>query len=154
MKKEYFYNLYAKILQELKLQFNCFLIEEVRYRIDENKDGKLFSIDAIYRLKADKKYINLWFGISTWKTKPFDIKIAIKDNCSDYGFPLTDYLSFRPVEFNKGLLFSYLKNYEDAIEISKQLFVELKKLIASEEIQKLLYTDYKVDVPRNWSPYK
>jgi len=154
MNKEYFYNLYAKILQELRLQFEMFLIEEVRYRVDENEDGKLFGIDAIYRLKTDKKYINLWFGISTWKTKPFEIKVSIGDNTSDYGFPLTDYLAIRPIEFDRSLLFRYLENYEDALTVSKQLFEELKKLIATEEMQRLLYTDYKIDVPRDYSPYK
>jgi hypothetical protein len=154
MNKEQFYNIFDEIFQELKLQFDMFAVEIVQYRAEVNESGEILSVDAIYKLIAERKYINLWLGFSTCTTKSFDIKVAINDNQSDYGFALTDYLGFRPVEFNNFLLFSHLEDYNDAIGISKQLFEELNKLIATEEMQKLLNTDYKIDVPRDWSPYK
>jgi len=153
MNKEHFYKIYSRILTDLKQNFEKFNVEEVEYRVDE-EGNKLFGIDAIFRLMADEKYIHLRLGFSTWKTRPFEVKIAIGDKTSDYGFPLTDYLAMRPIEFDRSLLFNHLEKYEDAIGISMQLFEELKKLIATDEMQKLLYTDYKIDVPRDYSPYK
>lgn len=153
MEKEYFYTIYEKIFSAMKLQFTTFSIEFVGFSESED-DKKLYGVDAIYKLKTDKKFINLWYGVSTSKTKPFEIKVAIGDNKGNYGFPLDDYLTYRNIDFDRRLLFIHLANYEEMLEVSNKFFQELKKLIAIDEMQKLLYTDYKVDVPRDWSPYK
>lgn len=153
MNKEYFLKLYEEVLSEAQMQFKGFEVKKVKEMIDE-ENNVFYGCSMILNIKASRKYISLWFSNRTSSNKPFSTTIAIGDNQSDYGFALTDYLGFRPVEFDKNLLFHHLENYEDVIEVSKQLFEELKKLIATEEMQKLLYTDYKIDVPRDWSPYK
>lgn len=153
MEKEYFIEMYEKISLAMKHQFTEFSMEFVKYEVDEDNE-KLYGVDAVYKLIADKKFINLWFGVSIWKTKPFAIKVAINDNKEEYsvyGFPLDDYLTYRDIDFDRSLLFRHLNDYEEMFEVSNKFFQELKKLIATEEMQKLLYTDYKIDVPRDWS---
>lgn len=153
MNKESFFRIYEELLSEAKKHFEGFAVGKVKEDIDED-EGVLYGCSTVINIKADKKYISLWFRNRTANNKPFSTIIAINDNASDYGFPLMDYLAMRPIEFDRSLLFSHLEKYEDALMVSKQLFKELKKLIATEEMQKLLFTDYKIDVPRDWSPYK
>jgi len=153
MNKESFFRIYEELLSGAKKHFEGFTVDKVKEDIDED-EGVLYGCSMVINIKADKKYISLWFRNRTANNKPFSTIIAINDNASDYGFPLADYLAIRPIEFNRSLLFRYLENYEDALTVAKQLFEELKKLIAAEEMQKLLYTDYKIDVPRDYSPYK
>jgi len=154
MEKEYFYNLYNKIVVELNVQFNLYSVEVIEYKAHEDENSKLFRCEAIIRLKTNFKYLSLWMRNSTSANKPFSIIIAIGDNNSDYSISLTDYIKFRNIEFDENLLFRHLIEFEDAIEVSKQLFKRLKELIETEELQKLLYTDYQIEVPRDYSPYK
>ncbi|NJK98333.1 MAG: hypothetical protein HC905_28515 [Bacteroidales bacterium] len=108
MKKESFFKIYEEILSEAQKQFVGFSVDKVKEDIDED-EGVLYGCSMVFNIKAYKKYISLWFRNRTTNNKPFSIIIAINENTSDYGFPLTDYLGFRPVEFNRDLLFHHWK---------------------------------------------
>jgi len=114
----------------------------------------VFHVKIFHRSKH--LYILFRFSPPSDKKNIIEIIVSIIDNESTYGFNLKDYLALRgnKLEFDRSLFWNELNDYSEAIEISKKMFAELKKLIATEEMQKLLNTDYKIDVPRDWSPYK
>ncbi len=152
MTEEYFRNLYDRIFKEMQTQF-----ESYECRLDEFKTFSYDGDTCYYyatSLISLQKSISFLFRISIGFPKEFIISVAVEDNNSNYNFVLTDYLTYRNIEFDRTPFYRHLDNYEDMIEESKKIFVELKKLIITEEMQKLLNTDYKIDVPRDWSPYK
>jgi hypothetical protein len=153
MTELYFRGLFDKIFKEMQIQFESY---DCRFY-----EFKTFTYNEIttyfYQIKLlfSKKRMGFLFRLSIGRGGPIEFIISVWiDNNSDYSFVLTDYLAIRPIEFDKTLFYQHIDNYEDMLGVSKKMFKELKKLIATEEMQKLLNTDYEIDVPRDWSPYK
>lgn len=70
-------------------------------------------------------------------------------------FSIKDYTTFRNIPFNEiDLCWKMVDNYEEGIVVAKTFFEYLKTIINSEEIQKILFTDYWIMVPIDYSPYK
>ena len=69
-------------------------------------------------------------------------------------FRLKDYTTFRKIPFNEKLTWKQIKSYEEGIEAAKELFVYVKQILLLEEMQKILFTNYWINVPIDYSPYK
>lgn len=70
------------------------------------------------------------------------------------GFSLKDYTTFRKLTFNENLVWHQINNYEEGEQLAKQLFEYVKEILLLDEMQKILFTDYWVNVPIDYSPYK
>ncbi|MCF0126866.1 MAG: hypothetical protein HUJ97_08850 [Bacteroidales bacterium] len=119
--------------------------------ITENKgnaiSSEVLSSGYVYiKIFFLSKYIHLKFCISIDHFSY--VSPSMKDNNSDYFFLLDEYLIYRKPDFNRITCFPKcdLSEIETAFD---PFFAELKKLIATDEMQKLLNTDYKIEIP-NW----
>ena len=69
-------------------------------------------------------------------------------------FSLKDYTTFKQIPFSDGITWVAIENKEDIIKASNNLFSYLSKLLEGEEIQKILFTDYWINISIDFSPYK
>ena len=153
--EEYFTSLLENISSEAEKTFTMFdfIKKEIRSKI--NNIGQVEFCELIFIIKAKTKFINFWFVLSSADNKPYSVNVSLGDNKDDqYSFNLKDFLSFNNAEINNQLFFHWLKNYEDSLDLSKNLFSEILKLTHTPEFDKILNTDFKPKIPKDYSPYK
>ncbi len=69
-------------------------------------------------------------------------------------FRLRDYTAFRKISYDEKMGSRQIKNYEEGIQAAKDYFEFVKEILLTEEMQKFLFTDYWINVPINYAPYK
>jgi hypothetical protein len=153
MEKEDIFNVYDKVFLELKNKFEP-LLNVIRHEYRTNENGSASRCEGRFKLVASHKYISLWMVNSLEKNNPYSLTIAIGDNKSDYGFLLTDYLSFRNIEFDRSLIFANIVNVDSLYYLILKLIDNLRELTQYNEIDMLLNSEYKLNVPNNYFPYK
>jgi hypothetical protein len=153
MEKEDIFNVYDKVFLELKNKFEP-LLNVIRHEYRTNENGSASRCEGRFKLVASHKYISLWMVNSLEKNNPNSLTIAIGDNKSDYGFLLTDYLSFRNIEFDRSLIFANIVNVDSLYYLILKLIDNLRELTQYNEIDMLLNSEYKLNVPNNYFPYK
>jgi len=80
---------------------------------------------------------------------------APDENYYKDSFWLKDYTTFRKIPFDfPQLIWKPVKNYEEGEQAAKKLFEYVKEILLLDEMQKILFTDYWVNVPIDYSPYK
>jgi hypothetical protein len=153
--KEYFFSLLDTIVKEAEKTFKVFPFEKKETRSKNNDNGQLQYCETVFAIKSKTKFINFWFTLSNTENKPYSVTISIGDNTdNDYGFNIKDYLSHNNINFDKSLFFRWLDNYEDSFDIAKKLISEILNLIQTKDFNTLLQTDFKPNIPIDYSPYK
>ena len=146
---------YEKILLELKSKFSSnFKVILRDYKTVVDQDGNDTRCEARFELVALNKYISIWMVNSLSPNFPFSITIAIGDNKSDYSFLLTDYLSLRNIVIDRSIIFGSNKNENDLFISCSKFINYLEEILQNEELTKMLFSDYKINVPTDYSPYK
>lgn len=152
---------FDKILSFANNHYQQALVEEFRRDFTYN-NNRLFCGEVIIKIMFEKKYLNLPISILNNEKKYLCPTVVVHDNMSEFKFDLRDYLN--PRKFNvlhndptilmfreKILYRKNLVDYKNIDEFNISFFDELDKLIATEDMQRILNTDYKPEVPIDWS---
>lgn len=91
----------------------------------------------------------------------FTASIKFKNNnpiinekyCRDR-FSLQDYTTFRKIPYDYRFLWKPVNDYNDGVDVAKKTLFFIKEILLLEEIQKILFSDYWISIPIDYSPYK
>lgn len=156
MKKEDYILFLEKIINLSKNEFNQYNIRTSEYKEKKRSTGEILGYGVYIYISSSASFMKVkifpFFTISENKIFSIDVEFIIHK--STRVFSLKDYTAYRNIPFDSSHTINWLDKYEDSIDISLQFFKKLQKILDLEEMQKLLNTDYKIDVPIDYSPYK
>jgi hypothetical protein len=132
--------------------------------IDETlpKNSNSFGLQFYLINTANNKEIEFRFAYNVrlegnFFNKDFYVRYDNKaiNNSVRNSFRLKDYCTFRKIDFPEGVEQSFHISNEDRLKIHIIKYILfVKDVLATEEMQKILFTDYWVNVPIDFSPYK
>lgn len=135
---------------------SCYQGHQIHFHAPEVEDeeGRIISASYIVKIYFSCKYVNLWFSFSNIKEpllRIFCVFADITDN--NYSFPLDDYLGCREIPVDKNVLLHHkqLHDYESIDVMMMEYYTELNKIIETEEMQRILDSSDKINIPRDWS---
>lgn len=120
----------------------------------ENEEGGNKYASCIIKIYFVCKYVNLWFSFSNTKEPLLRISCVFADiTDNDYSFSLDDYIGCRKLSANKEVLLYYkrLQDYDSVDLMMMEYYTELNKIIKTEEMQHVLNSNDKINIPRDWS---
>ncbi len=164
-KQKVFHTLKQIIIESEKIVMPVFENNMVKYNIEfENWDEKNnYLLTISYTTKNNKTFVleqchlfqhpqgGLMFVCND------DIKNnnpVPDENYHRMHFMLRDYTAFRNISYDEKMVWRQIKNYEEGIQAAKDYFEFVKEILLTEEMQKFLFTDYWINVPINYAPYK
>jgi hypothetical protein len=118
----------------------------LKYLLSNPLMDKNIEIQITYTKHSKNYYLNKDFWIEN-----------INTNSAHYRnkFRLKDYCTFRKITFPKELELGFCISNEDELNLYIIKYISfIKDVLAIEEMQKILFSDYWINVPIDYSPYK
>jgi hypothetical protein len=76
---------------------------------------------------------------------------ALNKDYFNNSFCIRDYTTFRNIPFKKELLRCSIMGYEESVLVAKELFNIVKQILLTDEMQRILFTDYWINIPFDYS---
>jgi hypothetical protein len=135
--------------------FNCNILN-YNINIDFQKDDNNFLTEIFYLTNAKKKFsfkyllyhhpqLSLVFISQLYFENKNEISNHIKR------FSLRDYAIYRKITFDVKLMRHPINYYEESVIIANKIFDVLERVLLLEEMQNILFTNYWIDVPFDYS---
>lgn len=164
MEVEFFYKiLELKTREYLLLNSQCSIDFDRGTFERQNVNPELNSVeyyDDIIVRTSQYKALNFWVGynpkLEELRACPVEIINSGISN-KDYvrrSFFLHEYLKNQAMDYEN---YNYFKGFfvkKQLVESVDKYLLEISEIVKNKEMQKILYTDYWIDVPIDWGPYK
>jgi|GEM_PF-4081947 len=148
---------YLFLSNQCIINFNKSAIER------KNANFELDSVDYYEDIEistSQYKTLNFWVGynpkLEELRASPVEIvnNGILQAPCGRKSFFLHEYLKTQTTDYQDS---NYLRGFgvrKQLIESIEKYFSKIRETINTKEIQKILNTDYWIDVPIDWGPYK
>lgn len=148
--KENMLNFIHNTVTIFRTHFSRIKIEEPNFLIQKEH---IYNSSIIIKILYDYKYVNCWITFCNNEYVKVVFRLSICDNFdTNYGFDLYDYFSFKQKRHSKEALLNDKYLINNSIENVISTFIdELDKVISDNEIQCILNTNYKPEIPIDWS---